>query len=107
MVEVTVLPYNLRGTEEVSVCAGSLGALEKSSKLGKDFFLHNLEDDLILNQSKNVTNESTASCNKIDDFKSARSHTSTISNILTNNNSRSKNTSSNIIGNGNSSCSSS
>ena len=30
ILEVTALPYNLRGIEEVSVCNGSLDALEKN-----------------------------------------------------------------------------
>ena len=84
-----------------------MDVLEKNSKLGTDFFLNNLEDDSILNQGKNVANKLTASCNKRDDFKSAKSHTSSICNIPTTHNSRSKNTSPNIIGDGNTCCSSS
>ena len=54
-----------------------------------------------------MMNESRSSRNDINDFKSARSHTSSITNNLTTNNSRSNNTtSSNIIGDGNSRCSS-
>ena len=107
MLKVTTLPYyNLRGTEEVLVGTGSLNELGKTSKLGIDFSLNNLEDKSILNKGQKIVIRSKAptNVNDLNEFQSAKSHTSSVISIEPKTSNRSENT--NIISDSNTSCSS-